>query len=44
MLIINEIPSSRRVQDLSILEEAVLSGLEALSEAEYYHPAVNEKN
>lgn len=43
MLIINEIPSSRRVQDLSILEEAVLSGLEALSRGEYYHPAVNEK-
>lgn len=40
-LIINEIDEAKRMSDRSILDEAVLCGLETEKRGGYYHPAVN---
>lgn len=40
-LIINEIDETKRMSDRSILDEAVLCGLETEKRGGYYHPAVN---
>ena len=40
-LILNPIPGSERIQDLSILKKAVETGKEAASRGEHFHPAAN---
>lgn len=41
LLIINEIPESRRISDREILKDAVREGKRAEQAGKYYHPAVN---
>ena len=41
LLIIKEIPEETRVEDRSILAEAVEEGKRAEKEGRYFHPAVN---
>ena len=41
LLILNEIPESRRIPDREILAEAVRAGKKAEQTGRYYHPAVN---
>ena len=43
LLIINEIPEEKRVQDKAILETAIAAGKQAEREGRYFHPAVNGK-
>lgn len=43
LLILNGIPTEKRVNDLSILQIAIQSGKEAEKHGRYYHPAVNAK-
>ncbi|MBQ0059783.1 MAG: pseudouridine-5'-phosphate glycosidase, partial [Lachnospiraceae bacterium] len=41
LLLLNPIPESKRITDLSILTKAVEVGKEAEANGRYYHPAVN---
>lgn len=41
LLILNPIPEEERVQDRSILADAVKAGKQAEAEGRYYHPAAN---
>ena len=43
MLIINEIPEERRIEDREILREAIAEGKRAEKEGRYFHPAANGK-
>ena len=43
MLIINEIPEERRIEDREILREAIVEGKRAEKEGRYFHPAANGK-
>lgn len=40
-LILNPIPNSKRLKDISILEEGMLAGIRAEERGDYYHPAAN---
>ena len=41
LLILNPIPERERVQDSSILADAIKAGKQAEAEGRYYHPAAN---
>lgn len=43
LLIIHEIPEEKRIQNKTILAEAVLEGQRAENKGRYYHPAANGK-
>ena len=43
LLIINEIPESKRIIDKNILAEAISAGKQAEQRGEFYHPAVNSE-
>ena len=40
-MILNPIPERKRVQDRSILADAIKAGKQAEAEGRYYHPAAN---
>lgn len=40
-MILNPIPERERVQDSSILADAIKAGKQAEAEGRYYHPAAN---
>jgi len=41
LLILNPIPTDKRIQNRKILEQAVMKGIEAKARGQFFHPAVN---